>query len=47
MLGDSLLKGTEVPIFRPDREAREVCCLPGAKVQVVAERLPLLVKSTD
>ena len=46
-MGDSLLRGTEVPICWPDRESREVCCLPGAKVQDVAERVPQLVKSTD
>jgi len=47
VVGDSLLRGTEVPICQPDREAREVCCLLGAKVRDVAERRPQLVKSTD
>ena len=35
-MGDSLLRGSEVPICRPDRESREVCCLLGAKVRDVA-----------
>jgi len=47
LVGNSLLKGTEAPICRPDRESREVCCLPGAKVRDVAERVPQPVKSTD
>lgn len=46
-MGDSLLRGTEVPICQPDRESPEVCCLPGAKVREAAERVPQLVKSTD
>ena len=45
--GDSLLRGTAAPICQPDREACEVCCLPGAKVRDVTERVPQLVKSTD
>lgn len=44
---DSLLGGTEVPIYQPDRESQEVCCLPGAKVRDVSERVSQLVKSTD
>jgi len=47
MVGDSLLRGTKAPICRPDREACEVCCLPGAKVRDVAERVLQLLKSTD
>jgi len=47
VVGDSLLRGTEAPICRPDREAHEVCCLPGAKVRDVTETVPQLVKSTD
>ena len=46
-MGDSLLRGTEAPICRPDRESREVCCLLGAKVRDVAKRVPQFVKSTD
>ena len=47
MVGDSLLKGTEAPICRPDRESREVCCLPGAKVRDIAKRVPQLIRKTD
>ena len=44
--GDCWLRGTEAPTCRPDRESREVCCLLGARIQDVAERVPQLVKST-
>lgn len=47
VIGDSLLRGTEAAICRPDQQVREVCCLPGAKVRDVAERLPRLFKPTD
>ncbi|KAK4826596.1 hypothetical protein QYF61_010358 [Mycteria americana] len=33
LIGDSLLKGTEGSICRPDPLLREVCCLPGAWVK--------------
>jgi len=41
--GDSLLRGTEGPICRPDPSHREVCCLPGARVMDVAGKLSDLV----
>nr|XP_048709947.1 uncharacterized protein LOC125638352 isoform X2 [Caretta caretta] len=47
VVGDSLLRGTESSICRPDRENREVCCLPGAKIRDVTERLPRLIKPSD
>ncbi|XP_067418891.1 uncharacterized protein [Emydura macquarii macquarii] len=47
VVGDSLLRGTESSICRPDRETREVCCLPGARIRDVTERLPKLIKSSD
>jgi len=47
MVGDSLLRGTEVPVCRPDRKAHKVYCLPGARVREVTERVPQLVKRTD
>lgn len=31
--GNSFLKGTEVPICRPDPLHRKVCCLPGAQIR--------------
>jgi len=43
----TLLRGNEAPICRPEREQHDVCCLPGAKVRDVAERVPQLVKSID
>ncbi|XP_073193149.1 uncharacterized protein [Lepidochelys kempii] len=45
VVGDALLRGTESSICRPDRENREVCCLPGAKIRNVMERLPRLKPS--
>uniref|UniRef100_A0A8B9IV37 Uncharacterized protein n=1 Tax=Amazona collaria TaxID=241587 RepID=A0A8B9IV37_9PSIT len=47
VVGDSNLKGTEAPICRPDPGSREVCCLPGARIRDVAEKLPALVGPTD
>ncbi|CAM5137314.1 unnamed protein product, partial [Natator depressus] len=47
VVGDSLLRGTESSICRPDQENREVCCLPGAKIHDVTERLPRLIKPSD
>ena len=43
----TLLGGTEAPIFWPDQQSCEVCCLLGANIQVNAESEPLLVKSMD
>lgn len=47
MVGDSLLRGTEAPICRPDQSHREVCCLPGTQVRDINRKLPKLVRSTD
>jgi len=47
MVGDSLLRGTEGPICRPDLSHQEVCCLPEAWVRDVTRKLPGLVRSTD
>jgi len=44
VIGESLLKGTEGPICRPDPSHRDVCCLPGAWVRDVARKLPGLVR---
>jgi len=46
-IGNSLLKGTEGPVCRPDPSHREVCCLPGAWVRGVARKLPGLVLPSD
>ena len=37
VVGDSLLRGTEGPIYQPDPTRREVCCLPGAWVRIFLE----------
>ncbi|KFP06528.1 hypothetical protein N300_02212, partial [Calypte anna] len=47
VVGDSLLRGTEGPICRPDPSHREVCCLPGARVRDISKRLPQLIQSSD
>ncbi|TRZ06778.1 hypothetical protein HGM15179_020329 [Zosterops borbonicus] len=47
LVGDSLLRGTEGPICRPDPSHREVCCLPGARVWDITERLPRLIEPSD
>lgn len=47
VVGDSLLRGTEGPICRPDPSHREVCCLPGARVRDVNRRLPELIQPSD
>lgn len=49
MVGDSLRRGMEGPIYRPDPDLshREVCCLPGARVRDITRKLPELVHPTD
>ncbi|CAJ0932654.1 unnamed protein product, partial [Ranitomeya imitator] len=47
VVGDSLLRGTEAAICRPDITAREVCCLPGAMIKDVTNRIPKLFNSKD
>lgn len=47
VVGDSLLRATEAPICQPDAHSRGVCCLPGACIRDVIEKLPSLVESTD
>ncbi|TRZ16813.1 hypothetical protein HGM15179_010322 [Zosterops borbonicus] len=47
VVGDSLLKGTEGPICRPDPSHREVCYLPGAWIKDITMRLPGLIQPTD
>ncbi|XP_068809548.1 uncharacterized protein [Struthio camelus] len=47
VVGDCMLQGTEAPICRTDLLSREVCCLPGARIRDVMERLPRLVHASD
>ncbi|RMB89236.1 hypothetical protein DUI87_34385 [Hirundo rustica rustica] len=47
VVGDSLQRGTEGPICQRDPSHREVCCLPGARVQNITERLPALIQPSD
>ncbi|XP_054044411.1 uncharacterized protein LOC128904316 isoform X1 [Rissa tridactyla] len=47
VVGDSLLRGAEGPICHPDPLHREVCCLPGARVRDVLDKLPGLANSSD
>lgn len=46
-MGDSLLKGTEGPICRPDPLHMEVCCLPGAWIRDVKRKLSALFQPSD
>lgn len=39
-------RGSEAPVCQPHRESREACCLPGARVQAVSERVPRLARNT-
>uniref|UniRef100_A0A8D2L7V5 SGNH hydrolase-type esterase domain-containing protein n=1 Tax=Varanus komodoensis TaxID=61221 RepID=A0A8D2L7V5_VARKO len=45
VVGDSLLRGTETAVCRPNLETREVCCLPGACIRHVKDRVERLVRS--
>ena len=47
VIGNSLLRGMEGPICRPDPTRREVCSLPGAPVRDIAGRLPSLICPSD
>jgi len=47
VVGNSLLRGAEGPICRPDPSLWDVCCLPVAWVRGITRKLPELVRSTD
>ena len=47
VVGDSLLRGTEGPICRPDPTHREVCCLPAARLRDISRKLPSLIRPSD
>ena len=38
VIGDSLLKGAEGPIYRPNPLHREIYCIPGARVKHVRKK---------
>lgn len=46
-MGDSLLKGTEGPICKPDPLQKEDCCLSGACIRDVKRKLPALIQPLD
>ena len=46
-MGDSIVRGTEGPICRPDLFHREVCCLPEARIKDLKAKLPGLVRPKD
>ncbi|KFR02209.1 hypothetical protein Y956_05133, partial [Nipponia nippon] len=46
VIGNSLRRGTEGPICRPDPSHGEVCCLPGARIRDITRKLPRLVKAS-
>ena len=45
--GDSFLQAMEASICQLDLMSQEVCCLPGARIQDVAEGLPELVQPSN
>lgn len=47
VMRDSLLQGTEAPVWQPDSFSVEVCCLMGARIWDVGERLTKLVQPSD
>ena len=50
VVGDSLLRGTEGPICRPDPTCRKVCCLlscPLAQVRDISRKPPGLIRPSD
>lgn len=47
VVGDSLLRGMEEPVYRPDPTAREVCCLPRAGILDITVRIPDLIQPSD
>ena len=44
---DSLLRGMERHVSGPDLLFREMCCLLGARIQDITDRLPKLIKPAD
>ena len=46
VVGDSLLCGIKAQLCREDPWTHQVCCLLGAQIRDVTERLPKLIKPT-
>lgn len=44
VIGDSVLRGTEVPICLPNNLSIEVCCLLGTYIQDIEKRIPGRIK---
>ena len=47
VVDDSLLRGTEGPLFWTGPSLREVCCLPGTWVKDIPGKTPSLVRPSD
>lgn len=47
LVSDSLLLGTEAPMCHQDFESQEACCLPGACIWDIAERLSVFICPSD
>ncbi|XP_059573298.1 uncharacterized protein LOC132244815 [Alligator mississippiensis] len=47
IIGDSILRGLEGPICRPDPMTWEVCFMPGAWVRDITESIPAYIRPTD
>lgn len=44
VIGDSIIRGIDSILCKPDRESRMVCCLPGARVQDISDRLERILE---
>ena len=44
VVGDSIIRGIDSILCKPDRESRMVCCLPGARVRDISDRLERILE---
>ena len=44
VVGDSIIRGIDSILCKPDQESRMVCCLPGARVRDISDRLERILE---
>lgn len=44
VIGDSIVRGTDKRFCEPDKDTRMVCCLPGARVRDVSDRVQSILR---
>eukprot|EP00061_Rhincodon_typus_P003488 g20215.t1 len=44
VIGDSMVRGTDRRFFGPEQDSRMICCLPGARVRDVSDRVYRILK---